>query len=126
VKTTKLKKTDRIAKLTRERDEALAGQVHTYHFASYALNKLSTDHLAGSGLILSITVLGGDVVAEVPNFTGEKYRIKPPAKKYRVALFRRHNDEPLVVASNSQVTADNYESMPDFVRWLTDWIEYEE
>ena len=59
MKTTKLKKTDRIAKLTRERDEALAGQVHTYHFASYALNKLSTDHLAASGLILSITALGG-------------------------------------------------------------------
>ena len=59
MKTTKLKKTDRIAKLTRERDEALAGQVHTYHFASYALNKLSTYHLATSGLILSITVLGG-------------------------------------------------------------------
>ena len=62
-----------------------------------------------------------------PRFLTENtYRIKPPAKKYRVALFRRHNDEPLVVASNSQVTADNYESMPDFVRWLTDWIEYEE
>ena len=59
MKTTKLKKTDRIAKLTRERDEALAGQVHTHHFASYALNKLSTDHLAVSGVILSITVLGG-------------------------------------------------------------------
>lgn len=52
-------KAERIVKLTRERDEALAGQVHTYHYASYALNKLSTDHLAASGLILSITVLGG-------------------------------------------------------------------
>lgn len=60
MKTTKLKKTDRIAELTRERDEALAGQVHTYHFASDALNKLSADHLAASGLILSITVLGGE------------------------------------------------------------------
>ena len=59
MKTTKLKKTDRIAKLTRERDEALAGQVHTYHYASHALNKLSTDHLAASGVILSITMLGG-------------------------------------------------------------------
>lgn len=55
----KTTKNDRIAKLTRERDEALAGQVHTYHFASHALNMLSTDHLAGSGIILSITVLGG-------------------------------------------------------------------
>ena len=67
-----------------------------------------------------------DVTSENPTFLGKKYRIKPPAKKYRVALFGRRNDEPLVVASNSQVTADNFESLPDFVRWLTDWIEYEE
>ena len=59
MKTEKKTKDERIAKLTRERDEALAGQVHTYHFASYALNKLSTDHLTASGLVLSITVLGG-------------------------------------------------------------------
>ncbi len=31
-----------------------------------------------------------------------------------------------VMVVEAQVTADNYESMPDFVRWLTDWIEYEE
>lgn len=55
----KLTKKERIAKLTRERDEALAGQIHTCHFASYELNKLSTDLLTGSGLILSITLLGG-------------------------------------------------------------------
>lgn len=68
-----------------------------------------------------------DVDNDAVYFMAEyKYRIKPPAKKYRVALFRRHNDEPLAVASNEPVTAANYESMPDFVRWLTDWIEYEE
>ena len=67
-----------------------------------------------------------DVVSEAPTFMGEKYRIKPPANKYRVALFQRQNYESLVVACNSPVVADNYESMPDFVRWLTDWVEYEE
>lgn len=56
---TKATKNERIAKLTRERGEALAGQAHVYHFASYALDKLSTDHLAASGVILSITVPGG-------------------------------------------------------------------
>ena len=57
-----------------------------------------------------------------------KYRIKPPAKKFRAALFRRsdRDRESLVVACNSPTTAENYESLPDFVRWLTDWIEYEE
>ena len=65
-----------------------------------------------------------DVMSATPTFTGEKYRIKPPAKKYRAALFL--NEEPLAVAANTQATADNFEPLPNFVRWLTDWIEYEE
>ena len=67
-----------------------------------------------------------DVVASIPFFMGDKYRVKPPPKKYRVALFRRHNYDPLVVACNSSEVAENYESTPNFVRWLTDWVEYEE
>ena len=67
-----------------------------------------------------------DVTVSVPAFTWDKYRIKPPAKRYRVALFRRRDCESLVVACNSQAAAENYEFLPDFVRWLTDWIEYEE
>ena len=65
-------------------------------------------------------------VKEAPSFMGDKYRIKPPAEKYRVALFCKHNEEPFAVTANSQVTADSFEAMPSFVRWLTDWIEYEE
>ena len=68
-----------------------------------------------------------DVVKSIPFFDKDwEYRIKPPAKKYRVALFRHAGEEPLAVAANSQVTADSFEFMPNFVRWLTDWIEYEE
>ena len=55
-----------------------------------------------------------------------EYRIKPPAKKYRVALFRKHDEEPFAVAANSQGLADSFEVQPSFARWLTDWIEYEE
>ncbi len=54
-----------------------------------------------------------------------EYRVKPPAKKYRVALFRKYDEAPLVVAVTSQSGADSFESMSGFVRWLTDWIEYE-
>ena len=57
-------------------------------------------------------------------YEDRKYRIKPPAKKYRVALFL--DEAPQAVAANSQVTADNFESRSNFIRWLTDWIEYEE
>ena len=69
----------------------------------------------------------GDVTDKSPTWCEDwEYRIKPPAKKYRVALFRKPGETPCVVVSNSPVTADNLATMPDFVRWLTDWVEYEE
>ena len=67
-----------------------------------------------------------DVVTAIPLFMGDKYRVKPPPKKYRVALFRHAGEEPLAVVANSQVISDNFEHLLGFVRWLTDWIEYEE
>ena len=48
-----------ITELERKLKEALAGQAHIYHFASSALDKASTDHLAASGVIITLTVLGG-------------------------------------------------------------------
>ena len=68
-----------------------------------------------------------DVRGKFPLFNEDReHRIKPPAKKYRVALLRKYDEEPLAVTANSSEVAKNYESMPDFVRWLTDWVEYEE
>ena len=66
-----------------------------------------------------------DVMPGNPIFSeAREYRIKPPPKKYRVALFLY--ETPSAVAANSQVNADHFESRPNFARWLTDWIEYEE
>lgn len=45
--------------LERKLGEALAGQAHVYHFASTEINKASTKHLSASGVILTLTVLGG-------------------------------------------------------------------
>lgn len=56
---TKKTKTQRIAELERKLKEALAGQVHTHHFASVELDSFSTSKLMGSGVILELTVLGG-------------------------------------------------------------------
>ena len=67
-----------------------------------------------------------DMVLANPNFRADKYRIKPPAKKYRVALLLNDDNEPYTVSLNSQDYADIIEQRTDFVRWLTDWIEYEE
>lgn len=68
-----------------------------------------------------------DVTTSTPSFFEDrKYRVKPPAEKYRVALFRRYNSEPLAVVANSSEEAKNCVSMPDFVRWLTVWVEYED
>jgi hypothetical protein len=47
------------AELERKLTEALAGQAHVYHFAGKGLDKASTEHLAGSGIVLTMTVLGG-------------------------------------------------------------------
>lgn len=54
------------------------------------------------------------------------YRIKPEPKKgwYRVADIRLPNGEPFVsIAGTGRV--DGFDSLPGFVRWLTDRIEYE-
>ena len=67
----------------------------------------------------------GDVTTESPTWCEcWKYRIKPPPKKYRVALFK--NDTSTY--TNTADTPEDAEfcEMPNFVRWLTDWIEYEE
>ena len=67
-----------------------------------------------------------DVTTESPTWCGcGKYRIKPPVKKCRVALCK-HNSESYVLTIDNQVYADIIEQLEDFVRWLTDWIEYEE
>lgn len=44
--------------LRRKLKEALAGQVHVYHFADMEIEKLSTDHLMASGVVLELRVLG--------------------------------------------------------------------
>jgi hypothetical protein len=57
--TKKITKTQRIATLERKLIEADAGQAHVYHFADAYLDKASTKHLGASGVILTLTVLGG-------------------------------------------------------------------
>lgn len=56
-----------------------------------------------------------------------KYRIKPPAKKCRVALFRdTFRSEIYTGTADTQEGAEFCEKDRDFIRWLTDWIEYDE
>lgn len=49
----------RIVELERKLREAEAAQAHVYHFADAAIDKASIDHLMGSGVIMTLTVLGG-------------------------------------------------------------------
>lgn len=55
----KVKKDQRIAELERKLVEALAGQAHTYHYASHSISKASKKHLMGSGVVMTLTALGG-------------------------------------------------------------------
>lgn len=58
------KNTQRIQDLERKLKEALAGQAHVYHFAEVGISKASTDHLMASGVVLTLTALGGREICE--------------------------------------------------------------
>jgi len=71
------------------------------------------------------TKRGHDIVGKFPLFNEDsEYRIKPPAKKYRVALF--NNGSIYTSTADTQEDVDFFEAAHGFIRWLTDWIEYEE
>lgn len=59
MKPTKKTKAQRIAELERKLFEAEAAQIHSHHFASVRMDKLVTDKMMGSGVIMSFTTLGG-------------------------------------------------------------------
>lgn len=66
-------------------------------------------------------------VGTIPGWVeNHEYRVKPPAKKYRAALFKYPGVEAVVSVANSEEDAERYEENRQFVRWLTDWIEYRE
>ena len=67
-----------------------------------------------------------DLTLEAPNFNSKNYRIKPPAKKYRVALFESDTSIYYTSTADTPEDADFYEKGRGFIRWLTDWVEYEE
>lgn len=62
-----------------------------------------------------------------------EYRVKPEEKtdviKYRVALFSSLNtyetDYYVRTFQNENCKVDYWEKLPNFVRWLTDWVEVE-
>lgn len=61
---TKQTKTERISELERKLREAIAGHASALHFACSGLDKASTDYLAASGVVLTLTVLGGRKICE--------------------------------------------------------------
>ncbi len=56
---TKQTKTQKIAELERKLREALAAHAYVYHFAQNDIKKAGTDKLTGSGVVITLTVLGG-------------------------------------------------------------------
>ena len=57
-------KSQRIAELERKLYESGSYNIYRHHFASKALDKLSTDRLMGSGVVLSLTKVGGEEAFE--------------------------------------------------------------
>jgi hypothetical protein len=59
-------KAQKIAEIERKLTEALAGQSHTYHFAEHGLKTAGFEKLTGSGVVLTLTALGGrEIVSPV-------------------------------------------------------------
>lgn len=52
-----------------------------------------------------------------------EYRVKPPARKYRVALVK--GADYYTTTADTETDAAFISCSAGFVRWLTDWIEYE-
>lgn len=74
-----------------------------------------------------LAIRWSELSIEAPHFYEDwEYRIKPPAKKYRVALFESDTSVYYTSTADTPEDANFYEKGRGFVRWLTDWVEYEE
>lgn len=58
MKPTKKTKDQRITELERKLFESEAAQIHAHHFASVEMDKLVTNKMMGSGVIVTFTTLG--------------------------------------------------------------------
>lgn len=67
-----------------------------------------------------------DYTHEVKLFELNEYRIKPDTKKYRVAEYKNtHGMETFLTVCHDTKYGAEYEKAFGFVRWVSDWIEYE-
>ena len=70
MKTGKKTKAQRIVELERKLYESNSYHIYRHHFASKALDKLSTDKFMGSGVVLSLTKIGGEMPFEPVMISG--------------------------------------------------------
>jgi hypothetical protein len=56
---------------------------------------------------------------------GHIYRIKPETRKFRVCLLRDPIRARAWLVNSTDLDVNKVESYPNFIRWLTDWVEYE-
>lgn len=62
---------------------------------------------------------------QIPNFEKYEYRIKPTPHYYKVGLFKENDFYyTMVFGRNDEQETKILEQKPDFVKWLTDWVEY--
>jgi hypothetical protein len=55
-----------------------------------------------------------------------EYRIKPNKRKYRVAeMSSRYVAPAFTTTADTEIEEKNISTDKDFIRWLTDWIEYD-
>lgn len=81
----------------------------------------------GAEIEFKVEATGEWVRARHPGWHEDcEYRVKPPKNKYRVGLFKIGENKPFTVVAETDVMVMDCETDIRFVRWFTDWIEYEE
>lgn len=61
----------------------------------------------------------------IPDFKTDVYRIKPESHYYKVGLFKDNDFHyTMIFERNDEHEIKILEQKPDFVKWLTGWVEY--
>lgn len=88
------------------------------------LDNKKIQHRHDNGEVGGLWYDGPGPKSPIPNFSLYEYRIKPEYKKYRVGLFMEKDYYTLTVSDDGTANLREYKD-PAFVKWLSNWVEYE-
>lgn len=88
------------------------------------LDNKEIQHRHDNGEVGGLWYDGPGPKSPIPNFSLYEYRIKPETNKYRVGLLIGKNYYTISVSTDDSANLMEHTD-PAFIKWLTDWVEYE-